>query len=217
MSGSSTRLDGSLITNVVLDAVTCGGGSTCRIETQAALELVEPYESSCMNRSIFGSPVSSDYLLPWRTGRTYRVSNSYCMPTGGHRQQLAYDFAIPIGDQVLAARAGIVRELQETFPDGGEGSDPNFVIIEHEDGTSAYYAHLKRNSVSVEVGATVEAGQVIALAGHSGTTDMAHLHFGVYSDYPPVEGQDEPVNFRDAEGPLDCHGGLVQDAVYTSR
>ena len=69
----------------------------------------------------------------------------------------------------------------------------------------------------VELGENVAAGQTIALAGHSGTPDVVHLHFGVYSSYPPVEGDDRAVNFSNMDGPVDCRGGLVDGAAYTAQ
>ena len=145
------------------------------------------------------------------------LNNSYCVPTGGHREQQAYDFLIPIGEPVLAARAGIVMQVTEDSPDDGQGTDHNHVMVEHSDGTVGFYAHLQQNGVVVEVGEPVEQGQTIATAGHSGTTDVVHLHFGVYDSWPPVEGQDQAVNFRNTPGPLDCRRGLVNGATYSAQ
>jgi murein DD-endopeptidase MepM/ murein hydrolase activator NlpD len=145
------------------------------------------------------------------------LNNSYCVPTGGHREQQAYDFLIPIGDPVVAARAGVVRQVKDDSPDDGQGTDHNHVMVEHADGTVGFYAHLKQGGVLVQVGETVAAGQTIALAGHSGTPDVVHLHFGVYSSYPPVEGDDRAVNFRNMDGPVDCRGGLVNGAAYAAQ
>jgi murein DD-endopeptidase MepM/ murein hydrolase activator NlpD len=150
-------------------------------------------------------------------GESYKLNNSYCVPAGGHREQQAYDFLIPVGEPVVAARSGIVRVVKDDSPDDGQGTDHNHIMIEHEDGTAAFYVHLQQGSSLVAVGETVEAGQTIANAGHSGTPDVVHLHFGVYDSYPPTEGQDRAVNFRNAEGPLDCRGGLVNGAMYTAR
>jgi hypothetical protein len=135
---------------------------------------------------------------------------------GGHRAQQAYDFIIPVGDTVLAARGGIVRKVKQDSPDDGRGTDHNHVMLEHDDGTVAFYAHLKHDGALVDVGDTVTQGQALALAGHSGTTDIVHLHFGVYDAWPPAEGSDRAVNFRNAQGPLDCRGGLVDGATYTA-
>lgn len=216
-SGTSALLEGSLTTNVTYDQVSCGPTEACSVETDLRLSSPTAYLSSCLNRDEFGDPAQSEYILPWPAGQSYVISNSYCLPTGGHRLQQAYDFLIPIDDPVIAARGGVVRQVKQDSPDDGRGSDHNHVMIEHADGTVGFYAHLKQDGVLVEVGENVEAGQTIALAGHSGTTDVVHLHFGVYDDWPPVEGNDRAVNFRNMDGPLDCRGGLVNGAEYTAR
>jgi murein DD-endopeptidase MepM/ murein hydrolase activator NlpD len=59
-------------------------------------------------------------------------------------------------------------------------------------------------------------GQHFASSGDSGYSGEPHLHSGVYEDYPPVEGNDIPINFRNADGPLDTRGGLVRGEVYTA-
>lgn len=217
LNGSSTLLEGTLTTNITYDPDACTDKTDCSVETSVSLSLISSYESSCIDRDDFGDPAESKYILPWPVGKSYVISNSYCVPTGGHRQQLAYDFLIPIGDPIVASRAGVVRQVKEDSPDDGQGSDHNHVMIEHADGTVGFYAHLKQNGVFVNIGENVEAGQGIALAGYSGTTDVVHLHFGVYSSWPPVEGNDRAVNFKNMDGPVDCRGGLVNGATYTAQ
>jgi murein DD-endopeptidase MepM/ murein hydrolase activator NlpD len=153
-------------------------------------------------------------------GTAYTISQSYCDPFGGHSNQLAYDFAIPVGADVIAARAGVVRLTRDDVPDDGSGTDPtvhNHIYIQHTDNTVAFYAHLQQSSVAVQVGQSVSTGQRIAASGNSGNTGgIPHLHFGVYRAWPTVEGEDLPVNFRNAEGPLDSRGGLQYDSLYTA-
>ncbi len=217
LSVAATLLEGTFTTDVTFDPGSCGVQAACTVETDASLGLTAAYLSSCINRGDCGDPAASEYILPWPPDKAYRLNNSYCVPTGGHREQQAYDFLIPIGDTVVAARAGLVRQVKEDSPDDGEGSDHNHVMVEHADGTVGFYTHLKQESVLVEVGEDVAAGQAIALAGHSGTTDVVHLHFGVYANYPPVEGDDRTVNFRNTDGPVDCRGGLVTGGTYTAQ
>jgi hypothetical protein len=217
LSGTATLLEGAFTTDVTFDPGSCGAQAACTVETSARLSLTAAYLSSCTDRDHFGDPAASEYILPWPAGRTYRLNNGYCVPTGGHREQRAYDFLIPIGDTVVAARAGVIRQVKDDSPDDGEGSDHNHVMVEHGDGTVGFYAHLMQGGVLVEIGENVEAGQAIALAGHSGTTDVVHLHFGVYAHYPPVEGDDRAVNFRNTDGPVDCRGGLVTGGTYTAQ
>jgi murein DD-endopeptidase MepM/ murein hydrolase activator NlpD len=216
VSGMSSLLEGAFASNVTFDVGSCGARAACTMETAMRLELVSAYRDSCMGRDEFGNPATSEYVLPWPVGESYVISNSYCIPTGGHREQQAYDFLIPVGDPIVASRAGVVRQIREESPDNGQGSDHNHVMVEHADGTVAFYAHLKEASVLVDVEDAVAAGDTIALAGHSGTTDVPHLHFGVYDGFPPMEGSDRAVNFRNAEGPLDCRAGLVNGARYTA-
>jgi murein DD-endopeptidase MepM/ murein hydrolase activator NlpD len=170
---------------------------------------VDP-DSPCLLRADFGDPAESDYLLPYHSGEEYYLSQSYCFSEGGHRNQLAYDFDLPVGTEVLAARAGVVRDIKENSPDTGLGyGQHNYVFIEHADGTVAFYAHLMLDGAEVAVGDEVDAGDLIAYAGNSGLTGHPHLHFGVYQGWPPTEGSDLPVNFRNASGQHDARRGLA--------
>jgi hypothetical protein len=214
-SVSESEIAGTFTTTVSFDQESCPGTPDCVITTDFIMTKLD--ECPCLDRAVFGDPDSSDYILPFPVSVSYPVYQSYCCPTSGHRCQLAYDFTIPIGDAVVAARRGIVREVREDSPDDGQGvGEHNYVFIEHDDGTVAFYAHLMQQSVTVTPGETVEAGEQFASSGNSGYSDEPHLHFGVYEDYPPAEGHDLPVNFRNAEGPLDDRGGLIRGAVYTA-
>ena len=217
LSGSDTELEGTFTTTVTFDNDSCPTQTECTIENSALLILEDTYVDDCLDRGEFGDPSQSEYILPWPVGKSYRLNNSYCIPTGGHRLQQAYDFLIPIGDPVIASRAGEVRVVKEDSPDDGQGTDHNHVMIEHEDGSVGFYAHLKQFSVTVQVGQNVEAGETIALAGHSGTPDVVHLHVGVYNSFPTVEGDDRAFIYNNMEGPVDCRGGLVNGATYTAR
>jgi murein DD-endopeptidase MepM/ murein hydrolase activator NlpD len=167
---------------------------------------------ACMERAVFGEPSESAYILPYPVGASYRLMQGYCYPKGGHRNQLAYDFEMSVGAQVIAARAGLVMEVRSDLPDDGkqpESGQHNHIMIKHDDGTVAFYAHLKQDSILVKAGDRVSQGQPIAASGNSGNTQgMPHLHFGVYQSWPAIEGFDVPVNFRNAEGPLDERRGL---------
>ena len=153
----------------------------------------------CMERAVFGDPAQSPYVLPYPSGASYKVIQAYCYPYGGHSNQLAYDFDMPIGAPVVAARAGQVRRVRDDLPDTGATPDPgqhNNILIQHDDGTVAFYGHLKQNSIVVQVDQRVEQGQPIAASGNSGNTlGEPHLHFGVYETWPAREGFDVPVNF----------------------
>ncbi len=171
-------------------------------------------------RANFEDPAESAYLLPFPVGKSYMVTQSYCNPTGTHNNQLAYDFKMPVGVEILAARAGTVVDVRDDQPDIGTmeyyGRE-NYVFILHEDGTVGFYAHLQQDSVIVMVGDHVDAGHKIALSGNSGSTGQKpHLHFGVYAFWPNTEGYGISVNFRNAQGELDARNGLQVRKYYTA-
>ena len=167
---------------------------------------------TCIERAVFGDPSRSAYILPYPIGTSFRLMQGYCYSKGGHRNQLAYDFETPVGTQVIATRSGLVMKVRSDLPDDGkqpESGQHNHIMIQHDDGTVAFYAHLKQGSILAKVADQVSQGQPIAESGNSGNTQgFPHLHFGVYEGWPAQEGFDVPVNFRNAEGTLDQRRGL---------
>lgn len=175
-------------------------------------------DSRCLRRAEFGDPRRSEYRLPYAVGDAHWVSQSYCDATNSHRNQLAYDFSMPIGTEVHAARSGVVKDTRADSPDDGQRyGEHNYVFIEHDDGTVAFYAHLMHDGVLVSVGDEVDAGDLIAYSGNSGQTGRnPHLHFEVYGDWRPREGRDVPVDFVNAGGDLDARGGLQDGHRYAA-
>jgi murein DD-endopeptidase MepM/ murein hydrolase activator NlpD len=172
----------------------------------------DPQVPSCMEPAVFGPPEESPYVLPYPVGEAYEVFQTYCGPVShGKDGQMSIDFLMPMGSDVVAARAGTVRAVIDRHEDFGRGF--NLVYIEHEDGTTAFYCHLKEKSARVRLDDNVVAGQVIASSGASGTS-LPHLHFGVASRWPVVKPDDVPVNFRNARGKLDDRGGLIAGVRY---
>jgi murein DD-endopeptidase MepM/ murein hydrolase activator NlpD len=175
---------------------------------------------SCDDRfSVMRSHVQ-DYVLPFPVGKKYVLSQTCCNPAGGHRNQLGYDFAIYLGDTVYCMRSGIVKEIREDQPDNGgdiTARNHNYIMIQHDDSTVAFYAHLMQNSVLVDIGDRIKQGQKLAQSGNSGNTlNFPHLHVGLYESYPPVETYDLPIFFKNIEGPVDKNGRLVADKWYTA-
>ncbi|PLL14127.1 peptidase M24 [Tabrizicola sp. TH137] len=108
------------------------------------------------------------------------------------------DFALPDlaamarGVAVLAAAPGRVTGIRDGMPDIAI-SDPtapaldgrdcgNGVVIDHGAGWQTQYCHLKRGSVSVRSGDTVETGTPLGLVGLSGNTEFPHVHIAVRKD-----------------------------------
>jgi len=145
---------------------------------------------------------SALYVLPYPVGSSYYVSQANCS-TGGHRgpYKNAYDFVMPIGTTVTAARAGVVADVRMKFRDGQHGEhESNWVKIRHPDGSFAHYGHLTERGALVKLGDQVVAGQPIALSGNTGNTGgLPHLHFHLCPCIDVVRCGTLPVTFRNTD------------------
>ena len=169
----------------------------------------------------FGDPAESPFILPFQVGETQNVIQSYCPenPNWGHHNWFAYDFDTAIGDTIVATRAGVVLFTREHFTDGNRvPGEENFVFVRHADSTVMHYMHLTQNGALVEVGDTVAQGQPIALSGDTGGSTGPHVHIALFTaDRTGFERQFTlPINFRNAQGPLDQYRGLIFQANYTA-
>ena len=82
---------------------------------------------------------------------------------------------------VIASDGGRVAEVNTSGYGGGYGK---YVIIDHGGGYRTMYAHL--NKVAVVKGQQVTRGQEIGLAGNTGRSYGAHLHFEIRRNGVPV-------------------------------
>lgn len=121
--------------------------------------------------------------------------------------------SIDNGNDVVAAAAGIVIEASDGNFDhctqcGGDGCGlntpgggfSNYVVIDHGDYDTTY-GHMRSGSIAVQVGDSVDCGQVIGQIGSAGCSTGAHLHFqprpagGSYTRNPldPYQGDCSPT------------------------
>lgn len=96
------------------------------------------------------------------------------------------DVGVPAGTPILAIADGVVE--QASFSSCGG----YYIRIRHNNDMASRYLHLKQGGFKVKPGDEVEAGQVIALSGNTGTcTTGAHLHHEII-----VQGRnDNPLNY----------------------
>jgi murein DD-endopeptidase MepM/ murein hydrolase activator NlpD len=113
-----------------------------------------------------------------------RISTSYGLlryingkPEYRHR---GVDIAAPRGTPVRAAEAGTVTLARDDFKLHGRT-----IILDHGQGVSSLYLHLK--SIAVKPGVIVRRGDVIGLVGSSGAATGPHLHWGVYVQRDAVD------------------------------
>lgn len=145
------------------------------------------------------------YRLPFSLSKSYPVVQGF---NGGYSHQglsrFAVDFAMPVGTEVHAARGGVVVDIESRHNKGGAsrryGRYANFIVIEHNDGTTGEYYHLKQHGVSVSLGDKVKQGQLIGYSGNTGFTSLPHLHFAVYKALPNGDTQSLPFKFETIDG-----------------
>ncbi len=163
--------------------------------------------------------------LPFEPGGEYPVwrTTSHYTPGNGGVGLYAVDIGMPVGTPLVAARAGVVVAVRDSFPDGnGIDLEENYVMIRHTDGTVARYLHLTFRGALVAPGDTVRRGHRVARSGNSGQTGGPHLHFDVQACGPNLPpgynrlpcGRTVPVTFRDA-GPNPC--GLLPGRSYRAE
>ena len=127
---------------------------------------------------------------------------------------------MPIGTEIIAARAGTVVELREHWLDEDRtGGHENMVSLRHEDQTISLYLHMRHEGVDVELGDVVPRGGHLGWSGSSGDTEgIPHLHFQVCLRSGMCSWQTGeytlPVNFSNAEGQHDAAGGLMVGETY---
>ena len=148
----------------------------------------------------YAPAATSDYVLPYPVGMTYRVNLGNCSSSyhaAGRADRYAYDFNTEIGDAVTASRAGTVAHVEESGEDGGFPN--NLVVVDHGDGTFGQYMHLTRGGADVEVGDRVRPGDAIGRAGNTGLAGYPHLHFVVTRGGWRYPYDSTPMSFRNAE------------------
>jgi hypothetical protein len=149
----------------------------------------------------YPDPSDSPYVLPFAVGETYRTGLTNCSESfhgPGQPDQYAFDFDMPVGTPFVAARAGTVTAIDEDEPSEGGGAG-NYVLIDHGDGTFAYYLHSPTEGIDVEVGDEVAQGQRLGVTGRSGLAGYSHLHFIVVEGSPAYPYDGVAVSFRNAQ------------------
>lgn len=118
--------------------------------------------------------IGSGDFVPPTTGMIYEL---YGLRFVNYmRFHYALDISAGAGAPIFAASDGTV------IFSGPYGSYGNWVEIDHGNGITTGYAHMRADQIYVGVGDQVIKGQQIALQGNEGESYGAHLHFEVRSN-----------------------------------
>lgn len=107
-----------------------------------------------------------------------------------------YCFGLPI----VSPCYGQVVDMQNSVPDNAIGDVNvrenwgNYLVIKLYDGAYILLAHLRQNSIQVNIGDWLKTGQSIAQCGNSGRSPQPHLHLSVLR-YAHPASETRPFHF----------------------
>lgn len=138
--------------------------------------LIETYDLTDYDKELQGPVISSaGYKVPVAN---YTISSPYGNRGGEFHRGL--DMAAAQGEPIHATKSGTV--IKAEYHD----SWGNYVAIQHEDGTTALYAH--QQQYAVKVGDKVSQSQLIGYVGSTGNSTGSHLHFELCKDSSLSQG-----------------------------
>lgn len=119
---------------------------------------------------------AKDVSFKWQNpvGATARTTSKFgeARDKGPHS---GWDIAGNVGDPLKPMGPGKVKQV------GYDAASGNYIIIDHGDGHTSSYSHLK-DKPSLAVGAAVDADTTIGLIGMTGRTSGPHVHVVVRKD-----------------------------------
>jgi murein DD-endopeptidase MepM/ murein hydrolase activator NlpD len=152
----------------------------------------QQYSVNDLKNGKFKADSSYIYTLPFQHKKKVFLVQGY-ESMFSHKGEKALDFKVKMGTKICAVRDGVVTGIRKDSDNGGlkpeNLSDGNYVTIQHSDGSVAWYWHLQKDAVMVNIGDTVRTGQQIGNSGNTGYSAFPHLHF-------EVQGYDASGNYK---------------------
>jgi hypothetical protein len=159
----------------------------------AHLKLIRDVVTFCneLPHTFYRLPFAGGWPV-WKMGQANNNPAPFATHCPTCYNAFAFDFVADQGTEILAARGGVVIDLDESQtgncwnsalspPRCNDpcNSAPNFILIRHQDGTIGVYYHMPQNGVYVSKGQHVRRGDSIAVVGNTGCSSNSHLHFQV--------------------------------------
>lgn len=158
---------------------------------------------SQLQKGIIKEDTSYVYNLPFAPNTSQKLVQGY-FSRFSHKNRAALDFKMKKGTQVFSARNGIVVRVKEDGYKGGWNKkyrpQGNFIVVQHTDSSRAGYWHLQHNGALVNVGDTIQQGQIIGLSGKAGYALFPHLHFLVWRFDKKGQWMQTATRFKTSKG-----------------
>lgn len=122
-------------------------------------------------------------------------------------------------DYIRAHSKGVVIGVRNNCNDFENGSYGNYVLLDHGNGYQTLYGHMEYGSVHVNIGDSVNEGEVIGYMGNTGESFGAHLHFEVRHngnriDPYPYINSDLPNTYEEPEKDIETLAREVIEGKY---
>jgi murein DD-endopeptidase MepM/ murein hydrolase activator NlpD len=95
------------------------------------------------------------------------------------------------------------------FGDDVRGAAGNHVVLHHGEGLYSCLAHLRRDSVAVEVGQRVDRGEPVGTVGASGHAFGPHVHLHFMDGPDLVTSNPVPIGLAAEEDVFDPQAGQI--------
>jgi murein DD-endopeptidase MepM/ murein hydrolase activator NlpD len=169
------RLGAVLFTGVLSASIALGGAKADVAQTTTTTALSQAIFSTMRQVAVQPTPVIafSEPLPGFAVNSPFGMR---ALETENHaRVHEGVDIAAPIGSPIHATANGHVIRA------GLSQSYGNFVEVDHGDGITSFYAHMKRPA-DVRGGDAITSGEVLGYVGSTGHSTGPHLHFEIRKD-----------------------------------
>jgi len=119
-----------------------------------------------------------DFNCGERTYDTHRGLDISLAPFSWYKMERDHAMVVAAADGTIVEKVNDQPERSCTIDNSG--GDNNVVVIEHQDGSLALYAHMRTGSLTAKaIGDTVTVGEYLGVVGSAGLSTGPHLHFEV--------------------------------------
>lgn len=116
-------------------------------------------------------------------------------------------FPLTKGDTIFAVRKGQVVEIVNQWSQSDAAKKQNSVVVQHQDGTMAYYNVLEKGSIMVAQGDIVYPDTPLALAG---TMDGSNFELSFYLSYLKLADSGDKFEYIDIDPMFLTNEGVLQ-------
>jgi RHS repeat-associated protein len=152
---------------------------------------ISPYSFGYNSPILFGD---TDGNIPWPKVFGNAINASVSSPFGWRNHPVLKVQKFHNGIDLPAAQGTSIRSLAEgkVVKVGYSKASGNFIIIDHGQGYTSSYSHIREGGVRVSVGNYVNDGDKIAEVGTTGRSTGPHLHLIINRDGKEIDPKTIP-------------------------